>query len=267
LIRGREHTLRHGRVLGGTDLEAVAIEGRSPCLLAFHGFTGTASELRPLIEAVAAQGYAMRVPLLPGHGTSPDALQSIGFAAWCAAMRLELELAARDHEGVVLCGFSLGSLVAMQLASEGHPKVRALVVLGNALTLTAISSVPLALFERFGVEVPDWYLVKPRAADMTDRVAARKITTYDRHPIRAAMEVFRAGKAVKTRVSSIHCPTLILHGARDHVCSVKNAGWLAANIGATDVTVKIFPKSAHVIAADVERDAVASEVLAFLARF
>lgn len=51
------------------------------------------------------------------------------------------------------------------------------------------------------------------------------------------------------------------------VCSVKNAAWLAANIGATDVTVKIFPKSAHVIAADLERDAVADAVIAFLDRF
>ncbi|MEO6573484.1 MAG: alpha/beta fold hydrolase, partial [Polyangiaceae bacterium] len=154
MIRGRRHTLENGRVLGGDDLEAVAIEGRSPCLLAFHGFTGTASELRPLIEAVAAKGYAVRVPLLPGHGTSPDALQAIGFEAMCEAMRLELELAARDHESVILCGFSLGSLVAMQLASEGHPKARALIVLGNALTLTAMSSAPLGLLDRFRIQMP-----------------------------------------------------------------------------------------------------------------
>jgi esterase/lipase len=50
------------------------------------------------------------------------------------------------------------------------------------------------------------------------------------------------------------------------VCPWKNAAWLAAHLGTKDVTVRLFEKSAHVLAWDSERDDVAAEVVRFLAR-
>src|SRR3954451_14630769 len=43
-------------------------EGRTGVLLV-HGFTGTPMSLRPWGEHLAAAGFAVRCPLLPGHGT------------------------------------------------------------------------------------------------------------------------------------------------------------------------------------------------------
>jgi carboxylesterase len=105
-----------------------------------------------------------------------------------------------------------------------------------------------------------------RAADLVDQAAQDSVLTYDRHPLRAALEVYRGGARVREVVGRIACPTLILHGRRDLVCSWRNATWLAARIASRDVTVRVFEKSAHVLACDGERDEVAREVAAFLAR-
>ena len=35
-----------------------------------HGFTGNPQSMRPLAEALAAAGYTVDLPLLPGHGTA-----------------------------------------------------------------------------------------------------------------------------------------------------------------------------------------------------
>src|SRR5688500_20020487 len=43
-------------------------EGRTGVLLV-HGFTGTPMSMRPWGEHLAAAGFAVRCPLLPGHGT------------------------------------------------------------------------------------------------------------------------------------------------------------------------------------------------------
>jgi len=267
VIRGRASTLSRARLRGGTDVAPFDAEGRAPAVLVFHGFTGTTSEVRPLLDAIAREGLAVRAPILPGHGTSPCDLQGSSFDAWAEAMDTELTR-ARERSGakVVVCGFSLGSLVAMHLAAARPGDVAGLVALGNALTLTAASRVPLGLIDRLGVAIPDWYLMKPFAVDMTDRAAAARVTTYDRHPLRAALEVYRAGARVRAEVARITCPTLVVHGARDRVCGVENAAWLAAHVGATDVTVRVYPRSAHAVAADVDRDAVARETLAFIDR-
>jgi carboxylesterase len=92
------------------------------------------------------------------------------------------------------------------------------------------------------------------------------VVTYDRHPLRAALEVYRAGPRVREAVPRITCPTLILHGRRDVVCSWKNALWLKERLGTSDASVRIFENSAHVLACDGEREDVAAETLGFLAR-
>jgi carboxylesterase len=270
MIEARKRTLRTQRILGHGPREIFA-RGRGPCLVGFHGFTGTAAELRPVLDAAAHAGFAVDGGLLPGHGTLPTDLQPKTFDDWVESGRERVRAAIASHERVVLLGFSLGTLVAMQLASEAPSlatgagrAIAGLVVLGNALTLGVGSSGPLGLWARSRMPMPDWYLVKPRPGNMVDKSHDDELVTYDRHPLRAALEVYRAGPRVRRVVGSIGSPTLILHGRRDIVCPVQNAAWLAEHLGTRDSTVRIFDGSAHVLALDAERDDVTREVLAFL---
>jgi|SRR5579859_102882 len=266
MFRDRAATLREQSMLGQGDREMFA-EGRAPCVVAFHGFGGTAAELRPVLDAVAAAGFAVDAALLAGHGTRVEALQDATFDAWVEGARARVVAAAAAHGRVVLLGFSLGSLVAMEIAAGAPEGVVGLVAMGNALTLRAHTSVPFAVWQRLTRRPPpDAYLMKPIAGDLVDPSGMGMLVTYDRHPLRAALEVYRAGPRVRALVPRITCPTLVLHGKRDRVCSWKNATWLASHVGARDVSVRIFEKSAHVIACDGEREDVAREVVAFVRR-
>ncbi|HEX3772201.1 MAG TPA: alpha/beta fold hydrolase [Polyangiaceae bacterium] len=265
LIENRRRTLVTQRMLGHGPREIHA-KGRGLCVVGFHGFTGTAAELRPILEAAASAGFAVDGGLLPGHGTLATDLQPKTFDDWVASARDRVRAAVAAYERVVLVGFSLGTLVAMQVASEAVEGVVGLVVLGTAITLGAGSRWPLGLWARAGLPMPDLYLVKPRPGDMDDTRHADDLVTYDRHPLRAALEVYRAGPRVRRVAGAIRCPALILHGRHDIVCPVSNAGWLAANLGTRDAGLRIFERSAHVLALDGERDEVAGEVLHFLAQ-
>jgi carboxylesterase len=264
MFRSRSQSVREQKMIGDGERERFAA-GRPPTVVAMHGFGGTAAELMPLLDRVALDGYAVDAALLAGHGTTVEALQDATFDGWVAGVRTRAEAAGRLGR-VVLVGFSLGSLVAMQIASEKPPWLAGLVVLGNALTLRPHTSVPLALWRLTGKPMPDVYVLKPRPGDLVDLAAMNTILTYDRHPMRAALEVYLAGPRVREVVRHIACPALILHGRRDAVCSWRNATWLAERIGSRDVTVRIFEKSAHVLCCDGERDDVGREVAAFLAR-
>jgi carboxylesterase len=265
MFRNRAQTLRHQRMMGTGDREFFA-DGKAPCVVAFHGFGGTAAEIRPLLDAVARAGYAVDAALLAGHGTRAEELQATNFDAWVAGARARMRAAREKHGRFVLLGFSMGSLVAMELASEQPAGLAGLVVIGCALTLTAPMSVPFGVWRRLRLPLPDAYLLKPLAGDAVDPAALDLLVTYDRHPIRAAYEVYRAGPRVRALVPRITCPTLVLHGRQDHVCTWKNATWLAAHVGSRDVGVRIFENSAHVVACDSERREVARETLRWLDR-
>jgi carboxylesterase len=267
VFHSRRRTLETQRLLNPEGTREFHAEGRAPSILAFHGFTGTATELRPLVDRIAEAGYAVDVPLLPGHGGLPADLQETSFDDWCAAMRTRRDALLAKHGRIVLLGFSMGTLVALKLAAEARDgRLAGLVILGCALELQPYFSVPFSAFARAGWKVPDAYLLKLGPADMTDREAARALTTYDRHPLRAAYEVYRAGQAMREEVSRITCPVFIGHGKKDRVCRPRASAWLAEHVGSRDVTARVYTKSSHIVAADVEREDVARDVLSFLGR-
>jgi carboxylesterase len=265
VIAGLRQTLATQKMLGQGPMEFFA-SGRGPCVVAFHGFTGTAAELRPVLEASRDAGYGVDAALLAGHGTGADQLQRMTFDDWLEGARRRVRAAVEAHRRVVLLGFSLGSLVAMQIASERPAGLAGLVVLGNALTLGASSRWPLGAWSRSGRPMPDLYLVKPRPGDLVDDSHEGNLVTYDRHPLRAALEVYLAGERAGVGVGRIDVPTLILHGRRDGVCPWRNATWLASRLGSRDVSVALYERSAHVLAWDGERHDVAREVVSFLRR-
>lgn len=268
MFASRRRTLAEQAMLGRGDA-AFSAPGRAPALVAFHGFGGTAAEIRPVLDAVVRAGYAVDAALLPGHGTRVEDLQDLRFDDWLEGARQRTRTLIAEKGRAVVLGFSLGSLLALEIASEANPGVAGVIAMGNALTLAAHTSVPLGIADRLGIAMPDAYLTKPRSGDLVDPAAMGDLLSYDRHPLRSSLEVYRAGRRVKARVGRIACPALVLHGRRDHVCPWQNAVWLADHLRkgvCHDVTVRIFERSAHVLACDGERDAVAGEIVQFLGR-
>jgi carboxylesterase len=265
-LASRERTLLERSTIGHGEA-AFSAGGHAPCVVAFHGFGGTAAELRPLLDGIARAGYAVDGALLPRHRTRAEALQGVTFDEWMESARARLGAAVKSHGTAVVLGFSLGSLLSLALAAEATPGLAGVVVLGNALRLAMHSRLPLGLLARLGLRLPDVYLLKPQAGDLVDPAAMDDLLSYDRHPLRSAVEVYRGGKRVRGLVGRVRCPTLVLHGKRDRVCPWQNAVWLAGHVGTPDVSVRLFEQSGHVLACDGERDAVTGETLAFLGRF
>jgi len=236
--------------------------------LALHGFTGSPSELSFLVDRVRAAGYPVRAPLLPGHGTTPGDLQSRTFDDWLTSARDALKDARAASDKVVVCGFSMGSLVALSLASDESTRndVAALVLLGCAIELSPPLRAAFGLAHKTKMRLPDAYMPKPLGPDIRDKTLASSIDAYDRHPVRAAMEVYRAGQRLLPRLSDVTCPTLVLHGERDRVCSVRGARELGSLLGTHDVRIRTYPRSAHMLALDYDREEVARDVLSFLDR-
>lgn len=264
MIVGRRHTEQHGKLVGTDDGSAFSCHGRAPCVVAFHGFTGTTCELRPMLDVLAERGFAVRAPLLPGHGSHPGELQDVTFDDLVAEMERELKDARAQHGHVVLAGFSLGSLVAMELAARRPEGLLGLVLLGNALTLGPALGAALGFVDRRGWKVPDWYLLKLWSSDIRDPEQRKRVSAYDRDPLRAALEVYRAGERVRPRLGLIECPTLVLHGALDRVCPASNVALVAEALGTREVRTRIYAQSAHLVAADHDRAAVADTVASFV---
>src|SRR5437868_8083932 len=98
--------------------EPESIDGGPNGALVVHGFTGNPSSMRGVAEALAAAGFAVELPLLPGHGTSVEDMLTTDFTDWAAtAEAAYLDLAGRTNS-LVTVGLSMGATLAAWVAAR-----------------------------------------------------------------------------------------------------------------------------------------------------
>src|SRR5689334_9920176 len=86
-------------------------------VLLLHGWTGSPPEMRPMGEYLAAQGFVVHGPCLPGHGTQPEDLLPIRWSDWTAAAHAALDALAAECETVFVGGLSMGGLLTLHLGA------------------------------------------------------------------------------------------------------------------------------------------------------
>ena len=121
-----------GGVVGGA--EGFFLEGTNGRrLLMLHGSGDSPQSLRYLAERLNMAGYAVHVPLLPGHGRSPRAFATATAGDYHLAVLGALsELTALDG-WIAVAGLSMGGALAARLSAEST-RVQALVLLAPYLT-------------------------------------------------------------------------------------------------------------------------------------
>ena len=161
--------------------------GRVGVLLS-HGFTGSPASMKPWAEYLAAQGYAVSVPRLPGHGTTWQEMNKTTWADWYGEVERAFEALANRVDTVVVCGLSMGGALALRLAAD-HPDRVAGLVLVNPAVRTDRKDVKL---------LPVLKHVIPSMPGIANDIKKPGVQEhgYTKTPLRAADSMFRAYKVL-----------------------------------------------------------------------
>jgi carboxylesterase len=227
-----------------------------------HGFTGTPYEMRYLGEALSRAGISVHGMRLPGHGTRVEDLDETTWRDWVAAVEDAYDEMRLVCGRVALVGQSLGGLLALYIASK-RTDVAAVATLAAPLWLEGLSA-RVAQWAADGAlrrirAIPKFY-----GSDVRDKRTRAENPSYSAIPTRALAQLAAFMRVVDGSLENVTQPVLVVHGTHDHTAPVACAQRIAARTRA--VRTRILPRSYHVIAADVERDIVAAEVIDFLRR-
>ncbi|HEX8803860.1 MAG TPA: alpha/beta fold hydrolase, partial [Acidimicrobiales bacterium] len=191
-------------------------------VLVVHGFTGCPQSMRGLARAFAAAGFAVELPLLPGHGTSVDDLATTGWADWCAAAEAAyLDLAA-GCERMVVAGLSMGGAVTAWLGTR-HREVAGLVCI-NALVAVdpgVVDAVRQTLAS--GTD-----RIPSIGGDVADPAAREK--AYDATPLAPLVSLAEGTEALRAELAKVECPVLVMNSPQDHVVEPSNSDVLAGAV-------------------------------------
>lgn len=201
-----------------------------------HGLGASPAQMRPLAEDLAAQGYMVYGPTLPGHGGKPADLYHASTHAWLAEARLAVQvLKALGCTQVQVVGFSTGGLIALQLAAEHQPTVSHVVAISPALKLVqkrrhllplglllndAVGATVGRLFGRLREGVIPWHTMHP----------AFPAEQYAKLPLIAVARLVKLGQQVRVLGRRITIPITLVHGTADDTTRFATTQAFAASV-------------------------------------
>lgn len=213
-------------------------------VLLCHGFTGTPQSLRPWGEHLAGEGFTVRCPLLPGHGTQWRDMNRTGWSDWYSRVEESFtELSARCTSTFVF-GLSMGGTLALRLAQLRGAAVSGIVVV-NPSVITLRRDASLA---------PVLARVVPSFPGVANDIAKPGVfeVAYDRVPLRAFTSLRQFWKLVRTDLSMITQPLQVYRSAVDHIVEPENTRIVLSFVSSTDTAEIVLPDSFHVATLDYD---------------
>ena len=242
-----------------SDPAPFHLTGSRTGVLLLHGFTSTPQSVAHVGRAIQrATGVTLSVPLLAGHGETPEALVRTGYADWLASAEAALDRLARDCDRITVAGLSLGATIALNLAIRFPDMIDRVVSINGSTGIYRPDQVA-ALFERTSGAFQAGI-----GSDISH--PDRREICYDRIPAATMRERFVLTSATGVMLPLLRQPILVFQSREDHVVAPENGPRIAREVGSSDVTLRWLERSYHVATLDHDRDDIVSRVASFVTR-
>ncbi|GAB4377095.1 MAG: alpha/beta fold hydrolase [Calditrichia bacterium] len=240
--------------------EPIEIPGNDVGFLFIHGFTGAPYEGKELARHLHSElGLTISVPLLPGHGTSPENLKGIRWSDWVEFVQNEYHSLKKQCSHIIVCGLSMGGTLALNLAAH-HP-VDAVISLAGAVFLKdwRLFLLPIARYL-----IP--YNYKSKGPDIRLKELKTCVPTYRKYPVKSVDQLLTLMRHTKERLKYITAPALLIHSKKDRTVPFENLEFIFNHISSEKKEKLILENSYHIVSIDVEKNQVFKKVNEFISR-
>lgn len=226
-------------------------------VLLLHAYSGSSNDVRMLSRYLEKFDYTVYAPIFSGHGTAePKDILAEDLSTW--QQEVIDALAFLKKEGltqVAVFGLSMGGIFAMDRLTSGDPMIIGGGSFCSPLFKTA-NQVPQnfllyaeALYQRVGLTKD---VIQGKLAELQQLIPSQL----------QAIEDF--GEKVASRLAQVAVPVFLAQGGADEMIDPGTVFKIAEALQQTDVLLRWYPTSGHVITVDPVHQQFEREVLAFL---
>ncbi len=202
-----------------------------PKLLIIHGFGGGVHEVKPLAEYMMNSGYEVACPVLKGHSAGRKEMAKTNHAEWVRSAELELlKLKESGHE-VILIGFSMGGLIAFNLACVHE--VKAIVTINTPIYYWNL-----------------WQVARNLADDVKNkslRHTRRYMRAKGNSPIRSMAQFLLLLHKTKGKLKNVNSPLMIVQAEDDDTVRRKSVDYINKHVSSDSKIIRVFPEGGHLI--------------------
>ncbi|MFX1379124.1 MAG: alpha/beta hydrolase [Promethearchaeota archaeon] len=235
-------------------------EGNNIGILLIHGGGGgTAADLKPLAEDLHLKGgYTIRVPLLPGYGTTPKDLKNTSIDFWKSALHREIRILNERCDKIIIGGHSMGGVLTLILAKNYN--------LNGIFTISAPLGIQRFLFHLvplFKIFIPYHSIESEKFKEDTNG----KWVGYNKIPLNIATKLKKLIKEMKKSLSEIECPAIIFQGKKDSEIKKNSMLYIFDNIKSTKKRKIWLEHNDHPILDSPDHNEIVLELVKFINEF
>lgn len=219
----------------------------APAALLIHGGGDTPQVLAGLAQDLSERGFAVRVPLLSGHGRALSAMRDVSAAQWHDEVRREYEELRRSHGWVGVIGLSMGGALAIHLASE-RPDIPALVLLAPYVAAPPVVRLAAMTAPALSLALP--YVPTGGARSIHDASAATGGLGHGMLTPAAIRALAGTVDDAWAALPAVTSPTLVIQSREDNRITQKAALGGFERLGAAEKKLIWVEGAGHVITVD-----------------
>ena len=215
-------------------------------VLLVHGFTGSPASMRPWAEYLNQEGFTVRVPLLPGHGTKPEDLNEVTWDQWPAKVEAELDELFKSCSKVFICGLSMGGGTTLNVATRLSKKLSGIILVNPMIHVAFIGPEVAYFLSRF----------QKLRKSVGDDIKRPGVTEwgYDALPTRGVYQLLKMLKYTRSRLHDVTVPMQLFHSVDDHTLPVSNTEIIMKSVGSRIKQRIELTNSYHVATLDYDAE-------------
>jgi len=224
------------------EAESFAADGGRVGVLVSHGFTGTPESVRAWAQHLAAAGFTVRLPLLPGHGQTWRHTNASRWPEWYGEIERAYDELAERCDTVFGAGLSMGGTLVTRLAEQKGDQIAGLVLVNPAYGTRRLDA-KLAPYIAWAVRSRPSLggdIKKPGVQEPAD----------DRTPVIAFASLTKLWKLTVADLAKVTAPILMYRSVEDHVVDTLSAQLLKTGATSTTVQEVLLEDSYHVATLD-----------------
>jgi carboxylesterase len=215
-------------------------------ILLVHGFTGSPASMRPWAEYLNQRGYTVKVPLLPGHGTTPEDLNLVKWEEWPAKVESDLQELLRTCRKVFICGLSMGGGTTLNVASKYSKELSGIILVNPMIHVKFVPHQLAWAISRF----------QKMRESVGDDIKRPGITEYgyDALPAVGVYQLLKMLHYTRKRLNMVTVPMLLFHSVDDHTLPVTNTEIVMKGVGSREKQRIELVNSFHVATLDYDQE-------------
>ncbi|MHA1488827.1 MAG: alpha/beta hydrolase [Promethearchaeota archaeon] len=244
-------------------------EGSNNVIL-IHGYPESPYDVRLLGKYLAANGFHVFGPLLPGFGKDYEYLyKHSNWREWIKEIdNLINTIKKKELQNIFVSGISMGGFITLYTAIH-HPEVKAIAPICGPVFVKSVLKyiIPLTkIFTKY-VTITESEIDVMDPNIQHDPIILKLKQKHNKVVLKGVSSELTIMKKVRKNLHRITQPILICQGRNDNTIPLETPKYIYERVSSQDKTIKWYENSGHLLTLDYDKEELFEDIATFFKKY